>query len=158
MPLLVEPETFENAVLDISEIFLLSNFEFDWGVKKKKNGEQLLCLLPQLGGCLMPGFILFALFQHGLETKLLYLSPLRSNAKLVFICVQRLRLSRLLDSFAWHWLRSLLSRLSRLAQGLRSLLTVFCLCLFGFEYSSLREPFYAFPREQGICDSGWSLF
>jgi hypothetical protein len=90
----------------------------------------------------MPALILFALFQHGLETKLLFLSPLGStHVRLVFICAQRLCLSRLLGSFAWHWLRSLFSRLSRLAQGLRSLLAVFCLCLFGFEYSSLREPF-----------------
>jgi hypothetical protein len=56
------------------------------------------------------------------------------------ICAQRLRLSRLLGSFAWHWLRSLFSRLSLLAQGHRSLLRVFCLCLFDLEYSSLREP------------------
>ena len=71
----------------------------------------------------------------------LWLSPLGLCVRLVFVWAQRLRLSRRLGSFAWHWLRSLISRLSFFlfvfgsrpllsARGLRSLLAVFGLCFW----------------------------
>ena len=46
------------------------------------------------------------------------------------------------------------SRLSFFAHGLLSLFVWFrIICLFGFEYSSLREPL-RIPSRHGICDSG----
>jgi len=63
----------------------------------------------------------------------LWLSPLGLCVRLVFVWAQRLRLSRRLGSFAWHWLRSLISRLSFflfffLAQDLYFRLATFVRC------------------------------